>query len=313
MPRATRIPLLVMLLLFSLCFAVTGWLEPRFQEAQKSRPQDVLGVLLGDGRRIFANHFFVKADAYFHSGYYPTIFDNQESFKTAHMAADAGASRDENTGEETAFMGPPRDLIERFGRNFMPSMHTHLDEGGAQGTNAEDLGEAGGGEVREILPWLQISADLDPNRIETYTVTAYWLRRRMGKVDEAENFLRQGLRANPYNPALLFELGRIYEEDRKDNTRARNIWELGVTKLDAQKTARTDQEDFILFQLTLQLARLEEKQGHWDKALQWLERVRTVSPHPEEIEKQIAEDRQKAAQPNPGGADPPAQPGKPSP
>ncbi len=309
MTRATRIPLLVMLFLFSLCFALTGWLEPDFQQAQKSRPQDVLSLLLGDGRRIFANHFFKKADAYFHSGFYPTIFDNQESFKTAHMAADAGAARDENTGEETAFMGPPRDLIESFGRNFMPNRHTHLDEGGAEDTNAADLGETGGGAVREILPWLQISADLDPNRIETYTVTAYWLRKRMGKVDEAENFLRQGLRANPYNPALLFELGRIYEEDRKDDTHARNIWELGVSRLDAQKTPRTDQDDFILFQLTLYLARLEEKQGHWDKALQWLDRVKTVSPNPAEIEKQISEDRQKLAQPSSGGAGTPAQPG----
>jgi tetratricopeptide (TPR) repeat protein len=218
------------------------------------------------------------------------------------MAADAGASRDENTGEETAFMGPPRDILESFGRNFMPSRHTHLDEGGAEGTNATDLGETAGGAVREILPWLQISAELDPNRIETYTVTAYWLRRRMGRVAEAEQFLRQGLRANPYNPALLFELGRIYAEDKKDDTRAQNIWELGVTKLDAQKTPRTDQDDFTLQQLTLYLARLEEKQGHWDQAVQWLEQEKTVSPNPPEIEKQIAEDRQKATQPAPGGA-----------
>ena len=300
-----------MLFLFVVCFALTGWLEPRFWQAQKSRPQDVLSLLLGDGRRIFANHFFKKADAYFHSGFYPTIFDNQQSFKTAHMAADAGAARDENTGEETAFMGPPRDIIERFGRNFMPSKHTHLDEGGAEGTNASDLGEAGGGAVREILPWLQISADLDPNRIETYTVTAYWLRKRMGKVDEAENFLRQGLRANPYNPALLFELGRIYEEDRKDDTKARNIWELGVTKLDAQKTPRTDQDDFVLQQLTLYLARLEEKHENWATAVQWLEREKTVSPNPAEIEKQIAEDREKIARPNAGGTNTPVQTGNP--
>ena len=43
-------------------------------------------VLLGDGRKLFANHFFVKADVSFHSGYYPSIFDQaQPSKDTRHM------------------------------------------------------------------------------------------------------------------------------------------------------------------------------------------------------------------------------------
>jgi tetratricopeptide (TPR) repeat protein len=168
-----------------------------------------------------------------------------------------------------------------------------LDEGGAQ--PAGDLGEKSGGEVREILPWLKISAELDPNRIETYMVTAYWLRKRMGKVDEAEQFLREGLRANPYNPAILFELGRIYEEDRKDPNHARNLWELGVTRMDRQVEPKDEPDKFILFQLTLYLARLEEKQGNLQAALQWLERVKSVSPNPSEIETQLIELRQKAA------------------
>jgi len=40
---------------------------------------------------------------------------------------------------------------------------------------------------REILPWLRLSAELDPQRVETYTVAAYWLR-NMGKIAEAEQF-----------------------------------------------------------------------------------------------------------------------------
>ncbi len=289
-----------MALLLTLCFTVTGWLEPKFQRQQENKPRDVMAVLLGDGRRIFANHFFKKADAYFHSGFYPTIFDNQDSFKTPHVGADSGTMRDQNKGEETAFMGEPRDFIERFSRNFMPSKHTHLDEGGAQGLETlED--KKNGGEVGEILPWLKISAELDPNRIDTYTVTSYWLRKRMHKVDDAEQFLRDGLHANPYDPALLFELGSLYEEDRKDDTRARNIWELAVKKLDDKKSARTDDEDFTLYKLALNLARLDEKQTNWPGAVQWLERVKPLSPHPEEIEKQMADDREKI-----GGAPAPA-------
>jgi tetratricopeptide (TPR) repeat protein len=283
-------------------------MDPRFQnlESQKQRAGGFLTVALGDSRRMFANHFFVKADAYFHSGFYPTIFDNQESFQTPHVAEDAGALKGHNQGEETGFMGQPRDIIEEFNRHFLPSRHTHLDEGGPRGPAGTDLGEGGSGEVREILPWLRLSAEMDPGRIETYVVAAYWLRKKMGKVNEAEQFLREGLQANPGNSAILFELGRIYQEDRKDIGRARNVWELGVKKWDQQTTPKTEQDNFVLAQLTVHLARLEEDQGNLAAALQWLERAGPVSPDQEVIRKQIEELRQKLAESKAGTVPPPA-------
>jgi tetratricopeptide (TPR) repeat protein len=283
-------------LLLTVAFSMATWVEPRYQAREEAHAGDMMSFLLGDSRRLFAGLFFRRADVYFHSGFYPTIFDNRDSFQTPHMAEDAGALKGHNEGDESAFMGPPADFIEAFGRHFMPSHHTHLDEGGAQGTNGPDLdlGEKGG-EVREILPWLKISAELDPNSIETYQTTAYWLRKRMSKINEAEEFLREGLRANPYNPALLFELGRLYHEDRTNDVQARNLWELGVRKMDEQKTLKTDQDNDILLKLTLNLARLDEDQGNLAAAVHWLEREKTVSPFPSVIAKQILEDRQKLA------------------
>jgi len=292
-----------MLLLLVVCFSLAAWLDPRFQARQQTGSRDAMSLLMGDSRQIIAGLFFTKADAYFHSGFYPTMFDNKEAFKTEHMAADAGALKEKNQGEETEFMGKPRDFIEDFERNFLPSKHTHLDEGGAQGPESgTDLGESKGGLVGEILPWLQMSAELDPHRIETYMVTAYWLRKRMGKANEAEQFLREGLRANPGNPALLFELGRVYLEDRKDAVRARNLWEYGVRQWDVQPGPKSEQDDFILFQLTLYLARLEEGEGNLPAAIHWLKRVKTVSPEPDKIEKQIGELQQKLSPPADGPA-----------
>ncbi len=290
-----------MILLLVICFSLAAWLDPKFQHRQQDISTGILSTLMGDSRRMFANHFFVKADAYFHSGFYPTIFDNQESFKTPHMAEDAGALKGRNQGEETAFMGKPLDFIEEFERHFYPAVHTHLDQGGAQGINkvGGDLGEAEGGDVREILPWLRISATLDPERIETYMVAAYWLRKRMGKVDEAEQFLREGLHVSPGNPALLFELGRIFEEDRKEIARPRNVWLYAVQKLDAQKSPKTDQDEFMLSQLTLRLARLEEGQGNLSLAIDWLERYKPLSPTPDVIAQQIEELKRKISEGNP--------------
>ena len=44
--------------------------------------------------------FSSKADAYYHSGYYPTIFDNNAAFKTPHMAEDTGTVVSHNTHDE---------------------------------------------------------------------------------------------------------------------------------------------------------------------------------------------------------------------
>lgn len=288
--RSNKTSVLLLGLLFVLSFGLGAWLDRRYAGLRAQRPTDVLSVLLGDSRKMFANHFFVKADAYFHSGFYPTIFDNRESFQTPHMAGDAGAMKDENEGEETAFMGTPRDIIERFSRHFMPSVHTHLDQGGAEGIKpGSDLGEAAGGGVREILPWLQISAELDPNRIETYMVTSYWLRKRMGKVDEAEEFLREGLHSNPGDSSLLFELGRLYHEDRKNDDRARNLWELGAHRIQDAKKPWSDQEKFMLSNLALNLSRLEESHGNLSQALYWMQVFQPVSPHPSQVQTQIDE------------------------
>jgi hypothetical protein len=112
--------LLVALLVF--CFGVAAELQPWFQvlESRRHQSDNFFSLLLGDSSRMFANSFFVKADEYYHSGYYPTIFDNNEAFKTTHMAEDTGAVSSKNQGEETAFMGEPRDWLDAFGRHSQP-------------------------------------------------------------------------------------------------------------------------------------------------------------------------------------------------
>src|ERR1017187_7807132 len=215
---------LLLLALLVLCFGLAADLQPRFQALENSRRQsgNFFNLLLGGSSRIFANSFFVKADAYYHSGYYPTIFDNNSAFQTPHMAEDTGAVPSHNQGEEGDFLGPTRDWIDAFGRHFIPNRHTHLDEGGP----ADDLSSSK--EVGEILPWLKLSAELDPENIKTYVVTAFWLRTKLNQVPEAEQVLREGLRHNPDSDQLLFELGRIYFENYHNTVQARNIWEAAL-------------------------------------------------------------------------------------
>jgi len=286
--------LFIALLIF--CFGLAADLQPQFQSLQNDRHQsnNFFSLLLGDSSRIFANDFFVKADAYYHSGYYPTIFDNNSAFQTPHMAEDTGAIASHNQGEETTFMGPPRDWIDSFGRNFIPNRHTHLDEGGP----TDDLSKSS--EVREILPWLELSADLDPKDIRTYIVTTFWLRTKLNRVPEAEQVLREGLRNNPNDPQLLFELGRIYFENYHDSARARNIWEAalrswarqarGVPQSERLKLNNENFDDrFIFEQLQTNLAQLEEKAGNLDAAIEHWQQAKLASPNPEEVQKHITD------------------------
>jgi tetratricopeptide (TPR) repeat protein len=286
-------------LLFVAAFALSTWLEPRFEAWAGPRAKsDILSVALGDSRRLFAKHLYVKADAYFHSGYYPTVFDNAPRSEKLHIAN--GQSKHEQ--EEASHLGQPRDWIDRFSRHFYPSTHRHLGEkqpcsheGKCDHDHGEDKGQRSG-EERELLPWLKLSAQLDPQRPETYVVAAYWLRSRLGKIDEAEQFLRAGLRANPRHYEMLLELGRIYYEDRKQIGRARNLWELGVKSWREKETH--PEEDLLVYeQLLGQLARLEEEEKNYSQALIYLEALKTVSPIKHDVQKWIDDVKQKMARP----------------
>src|SRR5574339_206201 len=114
------------LLLVVIAFCLTTWLEPWFQQARAHRSGDVITAALGDSRKLFARHFYVKADAYFHNGYYPTIYDTKSGGEL-HMAAGTGGSAEDHE-KEMDFLGEPKDWIDRFSRHFYPSKHSHLGE-----------------------------------------------------------------------------------------------------------------------------------------------------------------------------------------
>src|SRR5262245_16833724 len=86
-------PPVILAALLAVCFTLATRLQPHALAWGGKRAQDggSLAALLGDGRRLFANHFFTKADVYFHSGYYPSIFDvAQTNRSTAHLSGHEG-------------------------------------------------------------------------------------------------------------------------------------------------------------------------------------------------------------------------------
>src|SRR3954468_23220424 len=95
-----RSPALITLLLLSGCFSLAVVVEPRlaYSETYRRHDKPVVEVILGEARRLLATHFYTKADVYFHSGFYPSIFD-EATERDAHMATDAGAVRQKYEAE----------------------------------------------------------------------------------------------------------------------------------------------------------------------------------------------------------------------
>lgn len=245
---------------------------------------------------MFANHFAVKADVYLHSGFYPSIFDQAATVKEGnepgheetghdheaehadahegehdehHHEGESGLSEDHEC--DTSFLGQPLDWIERMGRHFMITQHTHLE----------------GDRAREILPWLKLSAQLDPQRIETYTVAGYWLADRMNKPKEAEEFLREGLRANPQSYEILFYLGRIYNQHFKQPDRARNVWRLALRRWDEVEGVKKSPDKNSRNAILGQLAELELEQGNPLEAVRYFEEAKNYSPMPDAVQARI--------------------------
>jgi cytochrome c-type biogenesis protein CcmH/NrfG len=137
---------------------------------------------------------------------------------------------------------------------------------------------------------LKLAATLDPERPETYVTAAFWLRTRLGKAHEAEQFLRQGLQANPAHPELLFELGRIYRDSHKDAAIARRIWDMALTEWHKkQRSLEEDSDRLIYLQLTIQLAKLAEEEKDFASAINYLKFLLNVSPSKQAISKRIAD------------------------
>ena len=282
---------LVLVLLFASAFSLATFVQPRAQTWDKrGKSANVLNLVLGDSRRMFANHFFVKADVSFHSGFYPSIFDQAKPANDSrHLTSEEGSPEAEEHERNMNFLGAPRDWIEGFGRHFFVTKHTHLENGNE----------------REILPWLKLSAELDPQRVDTYVVASYWLRNHLGKVSEAEQFLRDGLRNNPNSYELLYEMGCLYNENYHDLNRARREWELALRRWQEQEPSKKVPDLIGFEKINIHLARLEEESGNFDGAIEYLESTMKSSPNAWALRKQIEELKAKrdatAAKANSGG------------
>lgn len=271
----------ILILLLVVCFSLAAWLQPRREERlnQGVRTDSVLATLLGDGRQWVADIFYVRADIYFHSGYYPSVFDQARQAEVKD--SDVSHPEETNAPPEAGFRGPPQDWIDAFSRHFRPDRHTHLR----------------GEQVAEMLPWMRLSADLDPHRIQTYIVASYFLRDYLKKLDDAKEFLHAGLQANPNSPELRYELGRFYFENLNDLPHAKNVWlgtlkswdEVELPKPLTTPTGEGERDTKLHSRIFDSLANEELQAGRTNQAIEFFKQAKVESPFPDRVQNRIDE------------------------
>jgi tetratricopeptide (TPR) repeat protein len=276
--RSLRAPFLLMFL-FVLSISAGSSLLVRQQQAEPARlDQGFMEALMGESRRLFASHFFVKADAYFLGGYYPSIFEQARRRTYMEEAEQQHSEGKQGRGRPTPLQASARsDWIERFGKKFSPQLE----------------GFGGKSEVQEMLPWLEIAVQLDPHRVEFYLMTAHLLRTHLNAAEEAVRLLRRGWQLNPDSYEILFHLGRVFYEEFGDATRARNLYEQALETWKEQAELSGEPDWLVYRQMVGQAGRLEEEQGNYEQAISFYEKLKAASTARSAIEEHIEQLRGK--------------------
>jgi tetratricopeptide (TPR) repeat protein len=140
-----------------------------------------------------------------------------------------------------------------------------------------------------MLPWIKLAAEMDPHEINTYLTAAYWLRTSLNQPREAEQFLREGLRANPDSYAISLDLGRVYADNWKNTRVARNIFEQAGKQWRKQDAAGNNPDPHAYEEILGEIVRTDQALGDTKQELADLEELVKVARGQETVQRQIDE------------------------
>jgi tetratricopeptide (TPR) repeat protein len=111
-----------------------------------------------------------------------------------------------------------------------------------------------GHDVRDIMPWLRLATQIEPQNVEAYLVTAFWLG-RMGERRAARGVLAEARRNNPFAEEIALEEGRLFLKEQ-DYGRAYASFSRCLALLDragvTNDEARYDQRAALLYKAAIE-------------------------------------------------------------
>lgn len=167
-----------------------------------------------------------------------------------------------------AFKSDPFQIIHD---KVSPSKHAHL---------------SGAGDIKEIMPWLDLSIRANPKNMESYLVAAFWLSSEAGLYDSALQILTRAQAHIPYSYQIQLEKGRILlqmgelEPAKKAFSAAIAFWD---KKADPNnKGDLLDKSQALLYR-----ALLNENSGNNNAAIADLKAMLEIGPKSIEMQKRL--------------------------
>jgi tetratricopeptide (TPR) repeat protein len=166
--------------------------------------------------------------------------------------------------------GTPRRRERAFDGGWFGSL--------ARAVTPEDHAHLEGGEVLEILPWLELAARVDPHNIEIFRVAAFWLGTTAGRPDLARRALEEARRNNPARYELRIDFGEL-ELQAGDMAAAEREFDAALRLWDRRQAADEEQALLDRCQTLLCRAFLHAARGEVERAAGRFEEILRLSPN----------------------------------
>jgi tetratricopeptide (TPR) repeat protein len=215
--------------------------------------------IIGEGKSVLSDLSINQADLYYHGGVMHSddectgIFGLQDGSEDDLHGAEEYDDRKERLNK--------MNILFRISNAMEIEEHTHLEKK----------------DIREIIPWLYYAIKVDPENIQAYTLTAYWLSDRLKDPDEAIKLLNEGLEANPGVWQIYAEIGRI---EFKRNNYKKAIYALEQAK---RQLIDSEYDRLELRQVFSYLANAYSRTGKNAEAKLLYRQIQTLFPEDKHI------------------------------
>jgi len=164
------------------------------------------------------------------------------------------------------------NVFQRWAGVLHPHSHVHREDEG----------------IREIMPWLRFSTEMDPGRVEAYLVAAYGMARGARRPDLAEAILREASRVNPGDYRIRADWGRLLMK-REDWAGALAKFDAGIRlwpsgRPEADEEVRSDLAALLSFRGFVRL-----RQGLREEAREDFRAALDLAPWNQSLRERLAE------------------------
>lgn len=198
--------------------------------------QDVLLQAFSDFRIAVSNFIWIRVDQYLH------LYLMRMQLDTGHEGHEHKHAHELGVDHDEAACAEYQEALEAWRREM----------------------------ERQMMPLIRIVTWLDPHFILAYQVGGWTLGERLGKTNEAEKFLKEGIGKNPHRYELYHEIGFLYFFQLEDYPQAAWAFEKA---LDLPIESKNE-----LRKLMRMLAYSYERAGDLSKAIETLEAYLEIDP-----------------------------------